>query len=356
VPPEGGVDRDAERRARLLAIKLSALVRGRTAHAPETHAFALGAAAQAGDAAWVLLEDAGDDGRGLGAALAWAVRRHARSLDVITERGAGIMARRAAEFRLPITIWTPEGDALRVIGPEAPAPLLAPDPAHLDLVGDITAAGATPHVEHGVLTGEVRGLEVCRVVTAPDPASGDGATVVRLEVGVGAHDREAFGMIHGDRPTVEALAGVVAAVSAVRDVDAPTHPLSRLAPERYLRWRLEQDPGTLGFASVVPLEPPVPRLNLKDRSPCVALGRRDDGGAVIVVLSVGVDLDVVPYAADPRLAALASGVPGIVADDVGRGSADVTVVAPARDLVAVTRDLAGELRHSVTLVSSPLAS
>ena len=32
----------------------------------------------------------------------------------------------------------------------------------------------------------------------------------RLEVGVGAHDREAFALVHGDLPTVEALAGVVA--------------------------------------------------------------------------------------------------------------------------------------------------
>ena len=50
-------------------------------------------------------------------------------------------------------------------------------------------------VEHGVVTGEVRGLEVCRVVD--DRTTGDG---VRLEVGVGAHDREAFAIIHGDVP------------------------------------------------------------------------------------------------------------------------------------------------------------
>ena len=61
-----------------------------------------------------------------------------------------------------------------------------------------------PNVEHGVVTGEVRGLEVCRVVD--DPHTG----AVRLEVGVGAHDREAFTIMHGDVPTVDALAGVVA--------------------------------------------------------------------------------------------------------------------------------------------------
>ncbi len=55
-------------------------------------------------------------------------------------------------------------------------------------------------VEHGVLVGEVRGLEVCRVVD--DPHLG----TTRLEVGVGAHDREAFQMLHGDVPAIELLA------------------------------------------------------------------------------------------------------------------------------------------------------
>ncbi len=46
----------------------------------------------------------------------------------------------------------------------------------------------------------------------------------------------------------EALAGVVAAVAGHRRADAPQHPLSRLVPERLVRWRLEQDPGQLGLA------------------------------------------------------------------------------------------------------------
>ena len=56
-------------------------------------------------------------------------------------------------------------------------------------------------MEHGVLLGEVDGLEVCRVVLV------DG--VAHLEVGVGRHDREAFALMHGDVPPAEALVGVV---------------------------------------------------------------------------------------------------------------------------------------------------
>jgi len=342
----------AERRARLLGVKLSALVGSRATGAPVLHPFPLGAAALVDGEAWVLIADAGDDGRGLGAALAWSLRRDVQALHVVTERGAGVMARRAIEFTLPISVWEPDGAELTLAVAE-PAGLRAdPDPRHLELLADIEASGATPLVEQAVVAGEVRGLEVCRVVSAPDD---DGGTAIRLEVGVGAHDREAFAMIHGDRPGPEALADVVATVGRARDVGAPAHPLNRLAPERFLRWRLEQDPSVLGLASLAPMEPPVPRLNLKDVSPCTALGRRADGAPVVVVTSVGVDLDVIPYAADARRSTLAGFEPGIG----GRtpvGGLEVLVVAPSRDLVRVTHELAAALRHPVTLVPSPLSA
>ena len=69
------------------------------------------------------------------------------------------------------------------------------------------------------------GLEVCRVVD--DPVSGE----VRLEVGIGAHDRETFQMLHGDRPKVEALADVVRTVAAPREPALPPHPLKHLGAE-----------------------------------------------------------------------------------------------------------------------------
>ena len=150
-----------------------------------------------------------------------------------------------------------------------------------------------------MVTGEVHGLEVCRVVD--DPHTG----AVRLEVGVGAHDREAFAILHGDVPTVEALAGVVAAVAEHRRPDGAPHPLNRLAPERLLRWRLQEQPSLLGLTDVVPIQPPVPRRSIKDRAACSALGRRDDGtehgSDVLVVCTSGGDLDVIPYTIDARL-------------------------------------------------------
>ncbi len=231
----------------------------------------------------------------------------------------------------------------RQLIPAAAEPLVPPPPAapaHLALVPTIEAGGAVPVVEHGVVTGEVRGLEVCRVVD--DPVTGH----VRLEVGVGAHDREAFALIHGDVPTVDALAEVVRAVTRNRGAESD-HPLNRLAPERLLRWRLEQAPESIGLASLAPSEPPVPRPGVKERTPCTARGRRSDGSAVLVVCSVGVDLDVIPYAADARRSE--EDRPGVGG---GREATETLVVVPPRDLVSVTAELAGLLVQEVVLVSA----
>src|SRR5262249_18517616 len=131
-----------------------------------------------------------------------------------------------------------------------------------------------------------------------DPDTGH----ARLEVGVGAHDREAFQLVHGDVPTVDALAGVVAAVAEHRRPGAPPHPLNRLGAERLLRSRLIDDPALVDALVLSAAPPPVPRPNLKDPVPCVATGVDDNGAPLVVVCSVGIDLDVVPFAADARAA------------------------------------------------------
>jgi hypothetical protein len=327
-----------ERRSRLRALKLGALVRDHLG-LPDVAAvepFAPGAGALVGAEAWVLLDD--EPGRRLGAALAWSLQRDAGALHVVVDDAAGLLARRAAEFDVPISVWSIDGRRLVAADPVPLAPPVPVPPEHLELVDLITAGGAIPVVEHGVLRGEVRGLEVCRVVDDPY------LDVVRLEVGVGAHDREAFQIMHGDVPTLDALRRVVDAVTSHRTTEVPDHPLNRLGRERLLRWRLEQEPHLVGAATLAPAEPPVPRVRVDDPVPCVAHGVAHDGSPITVVCSTGVDLDVVPYAADARLAAAGAGASGV---GVGR-----TVIAlPARDLVPVTIRLAALLRQSVELVS-----
>ncbi len=328
------VDASAERRGRLLGLKLRALVRDHLADecVGEAVAFAPGAALLHGGAAWVLLDERPT--QRLGAALAWATRSGADALHVITESGSGVLARRAAEFETPISSWHADE---RVLLPAVPEPFI-PEPSvpagHLPFTDLIQAGGADPIAEHGVLAGEVRGLEVCRVVD--DPVSGE----PRLEVGIGAHDRDAFAIMHGNVPPVEALAGVVGKVLEQRRLDAPPHPFNRLARERLLRWELTRDPSLIGATELAPTAPPLPRTNVKDAVPCVASGR-DADGPVAAVFSVGVDLDLIPFAADARL----------MAEPDGGGDVRLVVVTPPRDRVKVTEQLARLLRRPCELAA-----
>ena len=325
---------DDTRRSRLTGIKLRALVGdhlGRSVSEPAE--FSPGAALLDGDDAWVYLDRRSEER--LGAALAWTIRSGVSRLHLIAEEGVGTLARRAVEFDLPISVWQADGRSLvgaepTLLVPSAPAP-----DHHEALRSLIVEGGADPIVEHGVLTGEVRGLEVCRVVD--DVATG----ATRLEVGVGAHDREAFQMLHGDVPTVESLARVVDAVRIHRTPTAPPHPLKALGAERLIRWRVEQTPDLVGATVIAPAPPPIPRLNLKDAVPCVAVGIGASGEQIVVVCSSGVDLDLIPYAADARLALGESGV----------GGEQLVVALPSRDRIGLVGEIADRLRHSVSFVS-----
>ena len=333
---------DGDRRSRLLGIKLRALVADHVGRPidSEPEGFPHGAALRDGDAAWVLVE--GPAARLLGAARAWSIRHDASSLHLVVEQDTGLLARRAQRLAFPVTVWFPQDRLLLPVVAEPLVEAPPPLPEHLELVEVIEAAGATPNVEHGVVVGEVRGLEVCRVVDEPtvghfaelgdidiapppDAITADIGTMdgVLLEVGVGANDREAFRLLHGDIPTVEALAAVVDSVLAHRSPDAPQHPLNRLGQERYLRWRLEQDPALVGMAAVSPAEPPQPRPNLKDPVPCVARAIGADGSESRVVCSVGVDVDLV----------------GFVADVQEMTGGPIIVALRDRDAVPITREL-----------------
>lgn len=325
-----------EQRSNLLAVKLAALAR---AHAGDTPLvidrpgeFGGGAALVAIEdgqrVAWVLLDQPG--GRGLGAAVAWAQRHDVVGLQVVLEQaeGAGTVARRSFGFRFPIRVWQAEGRALRPVPPEELPEISMMTLDHLEWTSTIVAGGARPVIEHGVLAGEVNGLEVCRVVSDPDTGE------VRLDVGIGAHDRETFQMLHGAKPKVEALADVVRSVAEHRQHGAPRHPLNLIAQERLLRSRLVDDPALIGAVGVAIVEPPLPRSNLKDAVPCVAVADIA-GRKVAVVCSVGVDLDVVPYTIDVCTS--------IDADEA-------LVVVPSRDLLDVQRRIAGLAVPSITFV------
>ncbi|MFM7755417.1 MAG: hypothetical protein ACKO84_01525 [Actinomycetota bacterium] len=294
-------------------------------------ALGVGAAMSQGATSWVLVEDRPD--RGLGVALTWALRQNAEHLHVLVPDRAGELARRASEFDLDITVWSTaqSGTTLARATPEPFVEQAEVDGRHLAFADVILDSGAEVVVEHGVVCGEVRGLEVCRVVT--DPMSGD----CRLEVGVGAHDREAFGLLHGDAPTAESLRRIVDVVASHRRDGADPHPLNRLGAERALRARLIAEPSLVDASFLRWAAPATPRPNLKDPVPCVAVGDSRSGQPVVVVCSTGVDIDVVPFAGEARLFH-------------GAPDTELVIAVPERDATSLTRQLAGTLRHPARVV------
>ena len=295
---------DSERRSRLLSLKLRTLVRdhlGLTSDLDGTaEPFALGAAFRTNNALWVLVD--GDASRSLGAVLAWS-RQFELPIHLLVERDSGVLARRAAFFSCEITVWHVDE---RTLFPALAEPHLEnadASPSHLVFTKLISASGADVVIEHGVVTGEVRGLEMCRVVD--DAYTGD----ARLEVGMGAHDREAFAMVHGDLPTEKALKQVLDAVLPHRLEGADQHPLNKFSVERLYRWHALQNPASIGFSTLTAIDPPVKRANVKDAVPCVAIGQTIQGSNAVAVFVNGVDLDLIPFALD---AADRSGVDEVV--------------------------------------------
>lgn len=315
---------DADRQSALRAAKLAALVRvayatdgdrpaARSALYPGGAALVVARLAGAGIVAGATTPDAtgyvyADERplRSLGGALAWAAQQGVAALHLVVDdpEVAGHLARRATYFARPaVRVSAVDGRVLRPVEP-APAPVSAPQPIGLDgFVELIRRAGADPVVEHGVLSGEVYGLEVCRVVFGD--ADGDrggvgaGPGLPHLEVGVGAADREMFRVMYGD-PTAEQIVELVHRVSAHRRPGAEPHALNRLGAERRLRQRIIEDPTLVGARSFAVAPSPLPRANLKDPVPCVAVGIDDDGASLVAVCASGVDLDAVPVGADAR--------------------------------------------------------
>lgn len=325
-----------ERRQALLGAKLAALVRDRWGdEAGRGRAGSLPGAATlrlAGDA-WVLADADGEPTRTLGAALLWSSRQGVDRLHLLLDddRAAGDVARRAAGFAPWPEVWRVDGRQLVAAEPRALAPEPLLDPRLVPMADLIRAAGADAVVEHGVLTGEVLGLEVARAFVDDEGP--------RLEVGVGKHDRHAQRLLLGDVPTADALARAVALVRDHRRSDAPPHPLKRLAPERWLRARLVAEPELVGAAHLAPAPSPVVRDDLRQPAPAAAAGLDGDGRPVVVVCSVGIDLELVPAAVDVRLAD-------------GRDPR-LLVVVPERDDQPVLRTMVDALAEPADVVTVP---
>ena len=253
-------------------------------------------------------------------------------LNVLAEEAAGLLARRAELFEPSPTVWAVDGRTMeRAVAEPVPEPEPAA-PLTEEFALLLADAGAEVVREHGAVTGEVLGLEIARVVV-------DGDGVAALEVGVGRHDREAFQMVHGDLPTHEALAAVITAVRENRRAGAESHPLSRIAQERWVRSVLIARPDLVGARYLAPVDTVVPRESVKDVVAACAVGEDDTGAPLVVACSVGIDLDLVPTAAEIR---------ALHAPD-----ARLLLAVPERDDQPVTRRIAARLREPAEVVVLP---
>jgi len=318
------------RRPGLIAAALATIAREDGA-SPGTSATPIpgGAVLVSGEHIWAWLEDRPE--HSLGAVIALAARGRALRVSLVMPEScrdsAGTVARRASQWELPIDVSLLSGRDRRPVTATPAAGEAAPIQGVEDHVPSLVAAGADPVVEHGVLTGEVAGLEVCRVVDDhPHP---------RLEVGVGVHDREAFGMLHGDTPARDSLARIVGVVRAHRRPGADPHPLNRLAPERYLRHRLVTDPSAAIVTAARPVAGVLPRRNLSDPAPAHLLGTVDDVPSLIAC-TTGVDLGAMVDAVDTW-------------HWYGEQADRLVVVVPARNRLPVADAMAGIAGVPITI-------
>jgi hypothetical protein len=328
---------DPDRLADLRSRKLAALVRvrwGEIAGAPSARSFPDGAALvdEAGGRVWVLAEGDAAATR-LGGALAVALRADVHDVHVIVDdREAGsVLARRASQFATPPSVWFARGADLEEVAAAPPAvdPPVAPEAELYRPV--LAAAGLEPVAEGGSLLAELRGLEVARVVVDERGA--------RVETGVGRFDREAGALMFADQAESDALARVVALVASHRHDEAKRHPGNQLVLERWLRRVVIANPELVGARSLEAVPSAVPRRNLLEPNVASALGEDLDGRPLIVTCSTTVNLDLVPCAADDRLA-LAPG-------------ARLVLAVPTRDAVPITVDLAASLAEPAEVVGVP---
>jgi len=292
------------------------------------------------DVAWVLVT--GNYERSLGPALMWALRKNATSLKLLLSERAGELARISAHFDFAIEVFEVDAAGVARVAVPKDATKIEVSVADEMFADFIKSAGADVVREHGVISGEVCGLEVCRVVRATSASNLDGAGESELEIGVGAHDRETFKLLHGRTATVESLRKVIAEVAARRAVGTQVHPLNQLARERMLRHYVCLSPQLVGAKSLQPAQPPIARTNLKDVVPCCAVGVSLTGEKMVAIFNVGVDPDVVSFGADAR---------GQI-----NASADLVFAMPTRDIVPAVEQIAEMLRRPARFVGVDVIS
>ena len=333
-------DRDEPAARRLRGVKLQALVRdhlGRDDRRRRRRRSRPGAALVADGAAWVLVED--EPERGLGPALAWALRNGADVARTSSPSGRpGCWPAGPAGFAFPI-----DGLARRRAHAAAGRRRAARSPRRRAAAGAPRArrhdrrrrrrarSSSTASSPARCAASRCAASSTTRTPAPCASRSASAPTTARRSRSSTATCRPSRRSPASSRAVAEhRRPGRAAAPAQPAGARAPAALAARAGPGAARAWR-----------RVAPAQPPVPRPNVKDRVPCSAIGRRADGSPVRRRLLGRRRPRPVPYALDARAAAGAT--PG-----VERG--EVWLVAPPRDLVPVTAELAALADQPLSLV------
>ncbi|MGB3411426.1 MAG: hypothetical protein WBA45_09510 [Microthrixaceae bacterium] len=330
----------SDQRERLLASKLTGLVRslrpvGEGASEPE----ARGALTVMTDGAraYGLIEMGGPGP--VASAVLWARRNGCAELVLFVDEAASTGARFASYFSsgdVRVSVLEVAGStASAVVAEPAPATIPAPIVPH-DLIDVLRAQQLEVVAEHGVIRGELLGLEVARLVRWPAANGGDDE--LHLEAGVGRFDRDAVAAVNADMSPEDALGRTLEVVRKHRYSGAPVHPLQLLSRERWLRVSLLADPGRVGAKRLEAVAMTTEAPGMRDPHPAAAYGEHRDGQSLIAVCSTGINMATVPLAADLRAAL--------------DPSADLVILVPERDRHSATVELAAMLEGRVEVLGT----
>ena len=297
---------------------------------------------------FVLLSES--SARSLSAALIWAAQQPVQRLTVFTDAVGATdaplataarpedLARWAQYFLVadqPIEVRLIQGTGSIGIQPGPVPPASAAPERDPVLEQHLIDEGLEVVHEHGVTRGELLGLEVARLVVWPEESGGDNA--LHLEVGVGRFDRDAHAAVRPDESPVDDLAKTVSILRDHRFPGAPTHAVQRLSRERWLRALLLDQPSLVGAQSLTALGMTTEPSGLRDAFPAAATGSTEDGTPLVVVCSCGVDLALLPLAADLR--------------EQVNSEAVLMLAVPEQDHHVATKWLASMLRQPAELIA-----
>ncbi|HTO00470.1 MAG TPA: hypothetical protein VL068_07330, partial [Microthrixaceae bacterium] len=263
----------ADQRERLLVSKLTGLVRtsGLSEDQPlDPEVRGSLTVAIAGKTAYGLIER-GEPGA-VASAVLWAARNSCPALTLFVDEGGPGAARFSRYFAptgagsdLSIVVREVRGASSVVVEPDSvPVPMAAPEDA-AELMDVMRSHGLEVVVEHGIVRGEVLGLEVARLVRWP--ASNGGDDELHLEAGVGRFDRDAVAAVNPDMAPETALLRTLEMVRKHRYPGAPVHPLQMLSQERWLRVSVLANPKLVGATRLEAVAMTSEALGMRDAHP-----------------------------------------------------------------------------------------